>query len=66
MAANPLAPIKGTRVPSVGARAPNPAAMAGAAKPPVIASNAPPVKAAAPIIPPRFHFSHLLLGDAFS
>jgi hypothetical protein len=33
IAANPLAPMKGTSVPSVGARAPNPAAMAGAAKP---------------------------------
>lgn len=32
-AANPLAPITGIRVPKVGARAPNPAAIAGAAKP---------------------------------
>jgi hypothetical protein len=33
IAANPLAPITGISVPSVGARAPNPAAIAGAAKP---------------------------------
>jgi len=32
-AANPPAPITGTRVPNVGARAPKPAAIAGAAKP---------------------------------
>lgn len=32
-AANPLAPITGMRVPNVGARAPNPAAIAGAANP---------------------------------
>lgn len=32
-AANPLAPITGIIVPSVGANAPNPAAIAGAAKP---------------------------------
>lgn len=32
-AANPLAPITGTRVPKVGAKAPKPAAIAGAAKP---------------------------------
>lgn len=32
-AANPLAPITGTIVPSVGANAPNPAAIAGAANP---------------------------------
>ena len=33
IAANPLAPITGIIVPNVGARAPNPAAIAGAAKP---------------------------------
>jgi hypothetical protein len=33
IAANPLAPMNGTSVPSVGARALNPAAIAGAAKP---------------------------------
>lgn len=32
-AANPLAPITGTRAPKVGAKAPKPAAIAGAAKP---------------------------------
>lgn len=32
-AANPLAPITGMRVPNVGARALNPAAIAGAASP---------------------------------
>lgn len=32
-AANPPAPITGTSVPSVGANAPNPAAIAGAANP---------------------------------
>lgn len=32
-AANPLAPITGMRVPNVGARAPSPAAIAGAANP---------------------------------
>ena len=34
--------------------------------PPDIAINVPPVSAAAPMIPPRFQFSHLLLGDEFS
>lgn len=32
-AANPLAPITGIMVPNVGAKAPKPAAIAGAAKP---------------------------------
>jgi hypothetical protein len=29
-----------------------------------MAISVPPVKAAAPMIPPRFQFSHLLLGDS--
>lgn len=32
-AANPLAPIEGTTLPKVGAKAPNPCAIAGAARP---------------------------------
>lgn len=95
MAVNPLAPMTGISACNVGARAVNPAAIAGAARPvkkiqpstsadrvkissrlistgfnmsspPEMAMSVPPVKAAAPMIPPRLHFCHLLLGDTHS
>lgn len=38
----------------------------GGSIPPVIAIKVPPVNAAAPMIPPLFHFSQELLGDCSS